>query len=616
MPPPKIAQVVVDLPLESSFDYAIGATFQDKIAIGKRVKVLFNRRETVGVVVGFKDKSRFFKLNPIIDILDTNPSVSSEILKLCEQLSDYYGCSQGEAIFSYLPNALRKSQRVDIPAVSFGDTKDFSQEPKCFLLHDVTLQKSWEFIFEKTKKVLEAGKSAVFLMPSVEFIEQMELKIKEVFHVPIFILDKKLTPKQELESWLEIKKGTPCIVLGTLSAVFAPTPHLGLIAIYEEENMVYKQEQTPFLRMQKVAEFRFQIEGAQVIFSSVCPSIETYQYAKEKKWEMIRFFPEKYSAFQLIDMSNYKSQKATFLSFPLQNLIYQSLEQNKRIVLVMNRKGFTTTTRCSCGFIMRCSRCDVSMTYRYAKKKLVCRHCGEEQELPKVCPSCKAAYLHSSGGGIEKLESEVARVYPQAQVACYDSDTKSFPEKANLIIATQAITKTQWTMSFDIIAVIDFDAQLNRFDFRCANKLFSLLVLLRQMAKEKLLVQTTLRNEYVLHNLEKMDFEGFYKKELMLRKELGFPPSKHLLSMMVRGKNEDFVFEQTKKIYDLLKIEASSSIDISDPHPDVVPKLRDKYRFTIVLKSKSTKNNLKLAKKALNCFKRRKDLVVTINVDP
>ncbi|NCA96316.1 MAG: primosomal protein N', partial [Methanomicrobia archaeon] len=461
-------------------------------------------------------------------------------------------------------------------------------------------------MLDKAKEVLASGKSVIILMPSLEAIGSVKDRVKETLNVPVFLLDKKLTPKKELEIWFEIQQGIPCVALGTLSAVFAPMPQLGSIVICEEENTVYKQEQSPFFRVHHIAQCRCEIENAMLVLTSAAPSVETYKQAQDKQWEIVSFFPKEYSGFQLIDMSNYKSQRATFLSFPLQNMIYRSLEENKKIVLVMNRKGFTTTTRCSCGHTMRCQRCDVNMIYMYAKQKLVCRHCGKEEELPKMCAACKTSYLHSSGGGIEKLESEVARFYPQARVARYDRDTPRFPKDAQIIISTQAITKMQDQMIFDIVALLDFDAQLNRFDFRCANKVFSLLVVLRQMAKEKLLVQTSMRDSYLLKYLDAMDFKGFYKKELSLRKELGFPPSQHLLSIVVRGEKEEIAFQQVKELCDILQAQDIKKVEISDPHPDIVPKLRDKYRFTIVLKSRSAKENLTLARKALSDFKKRK----------
>ncbi|MBF0522052.1 MAG: primosomal protein N' [Candidatus Omnitrophica bacterium] len=614
MNPPKIALIVVDLPLDGPFDYAIGTEFQEKIAVGQRVKVLFNRRETVGVVVGFKQKSAFPRLNPILEILDTTTSsVDNNAFNLAKALSAYYGCSLGEAIFSYLPNALRRGQAVDLPVVVPVPERPGSS---FCLVQDETLRQSWVFVMEKAKEILARGQSIIILMPSLEAIEQAKQKLEKDCSSKILVLDKKLTPKKELEVWLEIRQGAPSIILGTLTAIFAPAPNLGLIAIFEEENTVYKEEQSPFFRMQKIAELRSQLEGAKVILISSAPSVETYKEATAHKWEKVTFVPEKYCGFQVIDMSNYKSRKSTFLSFPLQNVLYQCLEQKKRVVLLMNRKGFTTMTRCACGFTMRCSRCDVNLTFMYAQQKLVCRHCGETKELPKVCPSCQKAYLQSMGGGIEKLQSDVARYYPQAKVGLYDRDSKTFPVEANIIIATQAILKVQQDMAFDVIVVVDFDAQLNRFDFRSANKVFSLLINLRLMAKEKLLVQTMMRNDYVLKAIEKMNFEGFYRKELSFRKELGFPPAKHLILLVVRGRNEEFVLEQVKLLCEAIKAKAPQSVEISDPHPDVVPKLRDKYRFTIMLKAKSAKDNLKLVKSVLGDFKKKRDLVITINVDP
>ncbi|MDP8211904.1 MAG: primosomal protein N' [Candidatus Zapsychrus exili] len=615
---PKIAQVVVDLPLEGPFDYSISDEFRKSIDVGKRVSILFNRKKRVGFVIGFKEKSKFKRLNLIIDVLDVTPSVDSNALKLAENLSKYYGCSVGEAIESYLPSALRKAKAFDVDIKIPLLDKNFKSNEKPFcLLHDMTRFKRWDYLQERIKSALDKNQSVIFLVPSVALIEEVSLKFSAELKQLVVALDKKLTPKKELDAWIAIKTGTPTIVMGTLSAIFAPTPDLGLIVIYDEENAVYKQEQSPFYNIKKIAEMRSDLEGASVILVSVAPTAETFKNAKGKKWETVTYYPDKYSELQVIDMNNYKSQKSTFLSFPLQNMIYRSIEENKKLVLFSNRRGFTTLTRCNqCGFTVKCARCDVSLVYMYSKKKLVCRHCNSEEELSRNCPSCGGSYMKSFGEGIEKLESEVARFYPQARVGRYERDSKEFPSRANVIIATQAILKVQESMSFDAIAVINFDAELNHFDYRATNRAFSLLAALRRMTKSKLMVQTRMKDSYVLKALNKMDFNKFYKKELSLRKEVDLAPYRYLLSIVLRGVDDKFVFEQSNILYDKLNALKKETQEISDIHPDIMPKLRDKYRYTIMLKSKGREDGLKLVKTALKDFKRKKDLIVTVNVDP
>ncbi len=199
----------------------------------------------------------------------------------------------------------------------------------------------------------------------------------------------------------------------------------------------------------------------------------------------------------------------------------------------------------------------------------------------------------------------------------FDTNSKSFPRQADVVITTKAVLREQGAMDASLVGVINFDAELHHLDFRSGHHAFALLVRLRQLAAQKLLVQTRMMDNYALRAVSRNDFDGFYKKELSLRKEMGFPPYRHLVSIGLRGVNEDFVFEQAKELFARLEKEGhGGKVEISDPHPDVNPKLRDKYRFTILLKGRSVKGILAFVKKTWKDFSKKRNTVVTINVDP
>jgi len=220
------------------------------------------------------------------------------------------------------------------------------------------------------------------------------------------------------------------------------------------------------------------------------------------------------------------------------------------------------------------------------------------------------------GTGIEKLESEAARFYPAARIHCLDKETNSLPKRADLIIATQAILKWQHSFRPELIAVIDYDGALNHFDFRSGEKAFSLLVHLRNLAKEKLLIQTRMPDDYGLKALRKMDFNGFYRQELKFRKELSLPPYQYLIAIGLRADKEETVFELSNELFGRLETQRPKGVEISDPHPASLPKLRDQYRYTILLKAKQVKPILTFIKKVLKSLKRRKGVFISIDVDP
>ncbi|HQP10539.1 MAG TPA: hypothetical protein PKV41_04075, partial [Candidatus Omnitrophota bacterium] len=298
------------------------------------------------------------------------------------------------------------------------------------------------------------------------------------------------------------------------------------------------------------------------------------------------------------------------------NAMQKTLERGGKIILFMNRRGFSTRTHCQqCGFIVKCERCNVDLSYLYSKKMMVCRHCNFSCELPKICPSCNGSYLRSTGTGIEKLESEAARLYPGARIHRFDSECTAFPQEADIIMTTQAIFRQHEAWTASLVAMLNFDAQIHRFDFRSGQKSFSLLVHLKQLAQETLLVQTRMPDNYCLQAAREMDFDKFYREELKQRRELNLPPYRHLVAVSLRGKNERCVFEQSEALFGFLKERQTQGVEISDPHPDVNPKLRDKFWYTILLKGRSVKGILAIIKPALKGFRKR-GVIVTINVDP
>ncbi len=680
----RIAQVIVGLPVEGPFDYSVSKSLRDKIAVGQRVRIVFNRRLRMGVVVRLKQSSPWKKLNPILSILDSHPAFDERALKFTQAFGRYYGCSWGEAAQVWLPTALRKDKDLQWTPCGEDNRTEAPLAKKTILLHDKSLDKRWPFILETVRKTSEAGRGIIFLVPEASLVDLVMQRLKEIscclgnykndrqqgtsanpdrceavaeLSCPAIVFDKKASPARELEQWIKVKEGRATVVVGTRSAVFAPVSHLGLIVIYGEEHMAYKQEQSPHYQVHTLAQMRSQIEGCSLLYVSSAPSAETWHKTSNRRfrttegtakrakdrWTKITCEPDRLCGTQLVDMTNYNPRRTSIFSFPLQSAIQETLTAHGRVVLFMNRKGFSTRTRClQCGWTLKCPRCNVNLTYLYASKKMVCRHCSFKTELPKICPNCPGSYLRSSGTGIEKLESEAARLYPSARISRYDRESVKFPDEADIVIATQAVLSgstppalsarsgstsggsavegliagRQGAFPVDLIAVMNFDAELHHMDFRGAHRAFALLVHLRQLASKKLLVQTRMTDNYSLKAVLQGDFDGFYCKELQFRRELGFPPYKHLAAIGLRGSDEGRVFEQSKGLFALLKKRAPKGVDVLDLHPDVNPKLRDKYLFTILLKGRSVKDILTSAKPAIKDFKRRRGTLITLNVDP
>lgn len=611
----QIAQVVVGLPVEGPFDYSIRESDRKNIAVGSRVLVPFSFRSLVGYVVALKSSSRIRKIKPLTALLDDHPALDAQALALAREFSRYYACSLGEAIEAGLPSALRRKKEINWPAVP-GSKKPAGKQD-VLLCHDQGAQARWPFLRDKVKEQIEAGRSVLVLVPEISQIAMVEEQIAGPLECSTAVLDKKLSAARELENWRKVKQAEARLIIGTRSAVFAPAADLGLIVVCEEENTAFKQEQSPFYHVREVALMRQKTQKASLVFVSSAPTAELWWALKKKKGGIVSLPPEHLSDLQVIDLTNYKKRAKASLAYPLQSAVQKTLNENGKVVLFLNKKGFSSSTRCNqCGYTVKCERCDVNMVYLYAKKNMICPLCSTTMDMPKVCPQCSSAYLRSLGGGIEKLESNTARFFPGARIAKCDSDTTTALPNAEIYVATQAILKELPKLKADLIAVLDADAELNRSDFRASQKVFSLLMHLRQSAQKKVMVQTNQPGDYCLQAAARGDFKKFYSQELKFRRELGFPPFKHLVAVMLRGKSEETVLEQAKELFLTLREKTPAQIEVMDPQPDLLPKLRDKYRYTIMIKGKKLPLILATVQSCLKEFKKRKGLIVTVNVDP
>ncbi len=615
-----IAQVVVGLPVAGPFDYFIPTGLRQTIKVGGRVWVQFGHRRKVGYVIGFACQSRWKKLKNILTVIDETPVLNEALLNLTQKISDYYACSRGEAIETVLPDLIRqgKAVKIDAEKTPEGEALNDSGAAGLALIHSPHLTQHWSWTIPAIKKCLTGNQRVIFLVPEVILIDDIVSKLKRDLSIDdVVVLDRRLTLKKELEEWQRIKNNQARIVVGTRSAIFAPVNQLGLIVVYEEENSAYKQEQSPFYHVRDIALWRAKEEKCRVGFISAVPSLELWQLARRKPFKKEIIPSSKKSKIIILDLLNYHPRKTPLVSFPLRNQIERTLKDRGRVILFMNRLGFNWLTRCpKCQHTLRCRRCSTNLIYSYAKKKLICRLCHETMSFPKECPQCHSASLKSMGLGIEKTESELARLFPQARVRRYDKEVPHIPPDFDILVATQAILRETGKISIPLVGVLQMDAELNRHDFRSAERAFDLLVHLEQLTSEQLIVQTKLSDNYCLKAAAKMDFKYFYKEELNLRRELSLPPFRHLVAVGLRGIKEEIVSQLAQEFYNGLLRDPPRGIEILEPHPDVIPKLRDKFRFTILVKGKSVEKIVRLIRERLKEFKKKQGVVISVNVDP
>ncbi|MBF0483082.1 MAG: primosomal protein N' [Candidatus Omnitrophica bacterium] len=611
---PKVAKVIVALPVEGPFDYSVTERLQKNIAIGQRVKVMFNRKIIMGMVVGLGDKSDFPKLNPVLDILDRGmPILDADALILSKKMADFFGCSWGEALAIHLPRPLRKTSFFELPHAL--PVLNIASPSNTILCEPDTVTR-WDYLRLKIKSVIDDRKSVLILAPDA-FVLKAAVKELKTFKDKLIIFKKPVAVKKDLASWVKATTTSGNIVIGTRSAVFTPINALSLIIMLDEENEAYKEEQPPHYHARSVVLWRSELIKCDTLFVGLSPSVDLWYLAHKNNWniELSKLTPRPVNL-QLVDQSNYKRLYENMISFPLQSEMQKVLKAGGKILLFMNRRGFATVTKCNhCGFTLKCPRCSVNLTYMYSKKKLVCRFCEHKEDVPKICSSCGSDYLRSTGAGVEKFQSSLALFFSTARIGYYDKESEGYPNEYDIVVATQAVLRWKDEVRVDLCAILDIDAEMNRFDHASSHKVFSLLMGLRQMTANTLCVQTHMPGNYVIDCAVKLDWGTFYQQELLQRKEMNFPPYKHFISIGLRGLDEDAILKQSVELYNAFqKIWEGQAIEIFEPQPEMIAKLRDQYRYTIMLRTEDPAPILKDIKSVLKAGKHRRGIVVTLEV--
>ncbi len=663
----KYGQVAIPLPVQDPFSYELANDNSVCAKVGSRVLVPFKNREIQGYIVGFEEMAQVSKVKPIKELIDEEPLLDSRFLELTRWISEYYFCSWGEAIENALPKAIKLGKReaeasrealhemeraeerlpVQITlnheqeeALSFITRHCQSGAYQEILLHGVTGSGKTEIYIRAIKEVLGMGKEVICLVPEIALTTQ----IKEFFlgHFPgtLEIVHSRLTDRERMMAWSRIRAGRSRVILGPRSALFAPVKRLGLVIIDEEQETSYKQAETPRYHAREVARKRAQIEGAVLLLGSATPSLETMHAVHEGKIVKLaltkRVVGRELPVVRIVDLRRELElhKKLSMFTYPLQQEIKRSLEKQEGVLLLLNRRGFATQVQCLlCGNIVQCRHCQVSLTYHQSRRILLCHYCNFQMDLPDQCPSCRAPGLKYVGWGTEKIESEIARTFPQARVARLDTDIarrKGMQEKViqdfrarkiDILVGTQMIAKGFDFPQVTTVGVISADVGLALPDFRSSERTFQLLTQVAGRAgrgelKGHVIVQTFSPSHHSIVFAKKHDYQAFYQNEIEKRRELGLPPFNHLVNVILRGPKEQEVYQFASQLKGLLKEKESSACELLGPAPLPFYRLRGHFRWHIMLKGKDVPPMNRLLREVLSSLKKPSRIKTIVDVDP
>ncbi|MCC6857792.1 MAG: primosomal protein N' [Bryobacterales bacterium] len=479
-----------------------------------------------------------------------------------------------------------------------------------FLLHGVTGSGKTEVYLHAMEAALAAGRSALMLVPEIALTPAVAGQFYSRFGDRVAILHSAFSDAERAEQWRRIRAGAASVVVGTRSGVFAPVRNLGLVVVDEEHDQSYKQEETPRYNGRDVAIVRAQAAGACVVLGSATPSLESRYNCERGKYGLLEL-PGRVEArplpeVELIDMRSefLETRKQAVFSRRLLEAIGSRLENNEQVMLLLNRRGFSSFAACrSCGERVQCVNCSLTLTYHRRDRRMLCHVCNYAEKVPVLCPKCQSEHIYFLGTGSEKVEDELHREFPRARIARLDRDTatgkrqyeyilQAFREGSyDILVGTQMIAKGHDIPNVTLVGVISADLALGIPDFRAAERTFQLLTQVAGRAGRgdlpgRVLIQTINPDHYAIRFAAAQDYGGFYRKELHFRRLMHYPPFSAMANLLVRsGKQEEALRMSTELSHFLQPV--PPGMRVLGPAEAPVPRLKAEYRYQMLIKSTS-----------------------------
>lgn len=584
-----------------------------KGAKAKKKRVIVLKNEDLSNIKnpdGYKKIVEFFKTNSgkytkselinehSISQYKLNKLIENEVLSIEE-----------ESVFRYNDRVYNKDSAKTLTIEQENIIREYiNSDDKMFLLKGVTGSGKTEVYMKLVERVLLEEKSAIILVPEIALTPQMIERFKGRFGVNVALFHSKLSDGERFDEWFRVKEGKSKVIVGARSAIFLPAKNLGLIIIDEEHENTYKSEQNPKYQTKEVAEYLSELKGCKVILGSATPSIETYYRALTGEMKLLelnsRVDNKSMPPMKVIDMRNeLKGGNKSLFSRELFIAIQERLKRKEQIILFLNRRGFSTFVSCrSCGYVFKCDECDISMTY-HKNGLLICHYCGKTKREPRECPKCHSKYVKFFGAGTQRVEEEVKKYFNNAGILRMDVDTtrdkhsyeriyNTFKNgEADILIGTQMVSKGLDFKNVTLVGILAADMSINIPDYRAAERTFQIIAQVAGRAgrgdkQGEVLIQTYTPQHYSLQYAVNYDYEGFYEKEFTVRAMMKYPPFGKLLLINGTSKKEELLKNFMHKITMMIKplVENCLDIEILGPIPCMISKLKENYRWQIVIK--------------------------------
>lgn len=488
---------------------------------------------------------------------------------------------------------------------AIGKAKDTT-----FLLHGVTGSGKTEVYIKAIKNVLAKGKSAIFLVPEISLTPQMLSRFTNAFGDTVAMLHSSLSAGERYDEFFRLKTGQAKIAIGARSCIFAPLDDVGLIVIDEEHDSSYFSENNPRYYTHEVARMLAHIHGCNLVLGSATPSVESYYRAQQHIYKLLNL-PNRAGGAELpqikiVDMlSEIRNGNTGIFSAAFLNELKSCIENNKQAMIFINRRGYASFMMCrNCGYVAKCTDCDVSLVYHKEENILKCHYCGKRFRALTGCPNCKSEYIRQGAVGTQRVAEELAALFKDVPILRLDNDTVTGKDsygkilerfnglKPAILVGTQMIAKGHDFNDVTLVGIIDADLSLHFSDFRATERTFQLITQVsgragRSQHKGRVVLQTYFPKHYVYRFASNYDYMAFYKKDINLREVTKFPPFAKILRVLITSENEQKVVDVTREVntkIGALKQKYNSDFIYLQAMKSPKGRIKNKFRYQILMR--------------------------------
>ena len=467
------------------------------------------------------------------------------------------------------------------------------------------------------EKVLNEGRQIIVLIPEISLTLQTVSRFYARFGSQIAVMNSRLSAGERYDQYMRAKRGEASIMIGPRSALFTPFDKLGLIIIDEEHESAYQSEIVPRYQAAEVAARRAEMSGALVVLGSATPSVAVYQKAREGMIGLHSLTQRARTGSRLPDVKvvdlreEFRMKNRGILSQSLHEAMDACLKRGDQMMLFLNRRGYAGFVSCrSCGYVVKCRHCDVSMTVHH-HTLLKCHYCGSEQSMPRVCPSCGSPYIAGFGVGTQKVEEFVQKEFPEARILRMDRDTTSgkddmgrilqtFSEGgADILIGTQMIVKGHDFANVTLVGILAADLSLFAGDYQSSERTFQLLTQAAGRAGRgdrpgEVIIQTYQPEHYCIQTAAAQDYDSFYSQEIRFRQMLHYPPDRQMMVMLAEGEHDQQTGQAVQKLREIAGEADFEAVEFIGPSRAGIAKAKDLYRYTMYMKHQDIKELMRL----------------------